>query len=300
MIQIHPDDDGNGGAGDDGDGALEAAAPNRDLDGLLEYLRVHRGLDFSGYKRTTLTRRIQKSMEAARVSSIGEYMDHLQVHPDEFGQLFNNILINVTSFFRDPAAWDRLARDVVPAILASKAADEPIRVWSAGCASGEEAYTLAMVWAQALGLDQFRERVKIYASDLDGDSALVKAHQGAYTAKEIEGVEEDLRRRYFERSGTRFSFRADLRRAVIFGHHNLIQDAPISRLDLLVCRNTLMYFNSETQSRILSRFHFALNDLGFLFLGKAEMLLAHTNIFQPVDLKNRIFVKGPNISLRDR
>jgi len=299
QIPDHADDerddaDGNGTA------EPEAAAPSRDLEALLEYLRVHRGLDFSGYKRSTLSRRIQKSMDVARAASIGEYIDHLEVHPDEFSQLFNNVLINVTSFFRDTAAWDRLSRDVVPAILASKGADDPIRVWSAGCASGEEAYTLAMVWAEALGPDQFRQRVKIYASDFDGDSALFKARQGSYSAKELEGVSEELRQQYFERAGNRFAFRSDLRRSVIFGHHNLIQDAPISRLDLLVCRNTLMYFNAETQGRILARFHFALNEQGFLFLGKAEMLLTHGHLFQPVDLKSRIFVKAPNISLRDR
>ncbi len=284
-----------------GDSAAELEpAPSRDLEALLEYLHVNRGLDFSGYKRSTLSRRIQRSMEAARVASIGEYIDHLQVHPDEFSQLFNSILIHVTSFFRDDAAWATLARDVVPAILASKGADDPIRVWSAGCASGEEAYSLAMVWAEAVGLDQFRERVKIYATDLDSESALFKARQGAYSLKELEGVSEELRRRYFERAGNRFEFRSDLRRSVIFGHHNLIQDAPISRLDLLACRNTLMYFNAETQGRILARFHFALNEQAFLFLGKAEMLLSHGHLFQPVDRKSRIFVKAPNISLRDR
>ena len=301
MSQIREDaDDERDDASGDGTAELEAAAPSPDLEALLEYLRVNRGLDFSGYKRSTLSRRIQMTMQAAAVASIGDYMDHLEVHPDEFSRLFNSILIHVTSFFRDDAAWDKLSRDVVPAILASKGADDPIRVWSAGCASGEETYTLAMVWAEALGLEQFRARVKIYASDLDGDSALVKARQGTYSSKELEGVSEELRQRYFERAGSRFAFRSDLRRSVIFGHHNLIQDAPISRLDLLVCRNTLMYFNAETQARILARFHFALNDQAFLFLGKAEMLPTHGNLFQPVDLKSRIFVKAPNVSLRDR
>jgi len=285
---------------DAGDRETPEVGSDRDLEALLDYLRLNRGLDFSGYKRTTLSRRIHKSMEAAHVASIAEYVDHLEVHPDEFSQLFNNILINVTSFFRDEPTWDRLSRGMVPAIIAGKGPDDPIRVWSAGCASGEEAYTLAMVWAQALGLEAFRERVKIYASDLDDVSALVKARQGTYSSKEVESVPEELRQRYFEQSGSRYAFRADLRRSVIFGHHNLIQDAPISRLDLLVCRNTLMYFNAETQNRILARFHFALNDQGFLFLGKAEMLLTHRNLFQPVDLKSRIFVKAPNISMRDR
>ena len=295
MTEARDDEDRDGAPPESGD-----VQPDPHLEALLDYLRANRGLDFSGYKRSTLSRRIQKCMEAAGVGSIPEYIDHLEVHPEEFSQLFNRVLINVTSFFRDEAAWDKLARDVVPAIVASKDVDEPIRVWSAGCASGEEAYSLAMVWAQALGADQFRARVKIYASDLDGDLSLAKARAGIYSAKELESVPEELRSQYFERSGSRFSFRSDLRRSVIFGHHNLIQDAPISRLDLLVCRNTLMYFNAETQSRVLARFHFALNEQGYLFLGKAEMLLTHGSLFKPVDLKSRIFVKAANLSLPDR
>ena len=133
-----------------------------------------------------------------------------------------------------------------------------MRVWSAGCASGQEAYTVAMVLAELLGVDAYRERVKIYATDIDED-ALGQARLAIYTAKEIESVPAELRERYFERADQRFAFRKDLRRTVIFGRNNLVQDAPISRLDLLICRNTLMYFNAETQGRILRHFHFALD-----------------------------------------
>src|SRR5262249_45963368 len=209
------------------------------------------------------------------------------------------ILINVTAFFRDPDAWHTLASQVLPAIVSSKREGESIRVWSAGCASGEEAFTLAMLWAEQLGLEEYRRRVKVYATDVDED-ALTKARHATYDDKEVETVPPNLRSRYFERSNHRFTFRADARRAVIFGRHDLIDDAPISRLDLLVCRNTLIYLNAETQGRILARFHFALNERGFLFLGKAEMLLTHATLFHPIDLKHRFFSKEPQTDLRER
>jgi two-component system CheB/CheR fusion protein len=269
------------------------------FEALIEYLKNSRGFDFSGYKRSSLQRRIRKRMQALRIERYSDYLDYLEVHPDEFVQLFNTILINVTSFFRDTAAWDFLAVDVLPRLIAGKQPHEPIRVWSAGCASGEEAYTLAMMFAESLGLESFRQRVKIYATDVD-EEALMQARHASYSARDLQPVSSELRSKYFEKVGERFVFRPDLRRAIIFGRHDLVQDAPISRLDLLVCRNTLMYFNAETQTRILARFHFALNDTGVLFLGKAEMLLTRANFFNPVQLKHRVFVKVAKPTLRDR
>ena len=156
-----------------------------------------------------------------------------------------------------------------------------------------------MVAAEALGPEAVRERVKIYATDVD-EEALTQARQARYTAKQVEGVPPELLERYFERNGDGYVFSKDLRRSVIFGRHDLIQDAPISRIDLLVCRNTLMYLNSETQSQVLARFSFALREGGYLLLGKAEMLLAHSNLFTAVDLKRRVFQKVPGATLRER
>jgi two-component system CheB/CheR fusion protein len=265
---------------------------------LLDFMKQNRGFDFSGYKHPGLMRRIDKRLQAVGVERLSDYVDYLQVHPEEFAYLFNTVLINVTAFFRDLPAWDYLTREIIPQLIAAKPADQPLRVWSAGCASGEEAYTLAIILAEALGLEQFQQRVKIYATDVDED-ALNRARQASYSAKEIEPILGALREKYFDLAGNRYVFRSDLRRAVIFGRHDLIQDAPISRLDLLVCRNTLMYFNAETQSHILTRFHFALNDNGVLFLGKAEMLLTHANLFSPVNLKCRVFSKVPQANLRN-
>jgi two-component system CheB/CheR fusion protein len=266
---------------------------------LLEYLKRSRGFDFTAYKRASLMRRVTRRMQTVSVDSYNDYQDYLQVHPEEFSQLFNTILINVTKFFRDEEAWEFLRTDIIPRISQNKKPDEPIRVWCAGAASGEEAYTIAILLSEALGPEQFHERVKIYATDVD-EEALNQARAASYNAKQMETVPPEFIEKYFERTDTRYIFRKDLRRAVIFGRHDLIQDAPISRVDLLSCRNTLMYFNSEAQSKILVHFHFALNDGGILFLGKSEMLLTHTNIFKPLDLRRRVFTKVPRLNLRDR
>jgi two-component system CheB/CheR fusion protein len=267
---------------------------------LLEYLKRHRGLDLTGYKRASLMRRVDKRMQSLGVADYAAYVDHLEVHPDEFGELFNTVLINVTTFFRDPDAWAHLSAEVLPALLARKGSDEPVRVWSAGCATGEEAYTIAIALAEAMGVEAVKARVKIYATDAD-EGALAHARHAVYDEARLRNLPADLRDRYFDatRDG-RFVFRADLRRAVIFGRHDLTQDAPISRADLLVCRNVLMYFNSEMQFRVLTRFALALTDGGVLFLGRAETLLSRTTLFAPVDLKRRMFTRAVDPGLRER
>jgi two-component system CheB/CheR fusion protein len=263
---------------------------NDDFEAVLIYLKESRGFDFTGYKRTSLARRVRRRMSQVGIGTYPEYIDHLQANSEEFNSLFNTILINVTSFFRDPDAWDFLRTDLIPALLAERSPEDQLRIWSAGCASGEEAYTLAMVFAEAIGSDRFRQRVKIYATDVDED-ALAQARHAAYPESAMQNVPPEMIHEYFERQGTQYTFRKDLRRSVIFGRNDLVQDATISRIDLLVCRNTLMYFNAETQAKILGRLHFALAPRGLLFLGKAEMLLSHARIFDPVDLKRRVFRK---------
>jgi two-component system CheB/CheR fusion protein len=266
---------------------------------LLEYLKASRGFDFTGYKLASLIRRVKKRMQTVGVADYTAYLEYLEVHPDEFGPLFNTVLINVTEFFRDAPSWHALSERVLPDILAAKGPTDTIRCWSAGCASGEEAYTLAILLAEACGENELRRRVKIYATDAD-EEALSAARLGSYPESRMSTIPPELVDRYFERSGDRRVFRSDLRRSLIFGRHDLVQDASISRVDLLVCRNTLMYFNAETQAKILARFHFALNHNGYLLLGRAETLLAHGNSFRPVDLKRRIFQRMPGVNLRDR
>jgi len=184
----------------------ESEAP---LDILLAYLKRTRGFDFSGYKRASLERRIRKRMDGLGVADYGDYLDYLEVHQEEFPALFDTVLINVTGFFRDPPAWEYYANEVLPRLLESIGPDDPIRVWCAGCASGEETYTVAIVLAEALGIPAYLERVKIYATEVDED-ALNHARQGAYSPADVEAIPPPLLARYFERGDQRYSFRKDL------------------------------------------------------------------------------------------
>jgi two-component system, chemotaxis family, CheB/CheR fusion protein len=276
-----------------------AARRPSSLDDLLGFIKEARGFDFTGYKRSSIDRRVSKRMAEVEVTSYEEYIDYLELNAGEFVELFNTLLINVTSFFRDPATWDHLADQILPQLDVVRDGSGPIRVWCPGCASGEEAYTLAMVLTRTLGDQTFRDRVKIYATDVD-EEALDQARHGAYLPRQIENVPAEALERFFERTDQRYVFRKDLRRSVIFGRNDLVQDAPISRIDLLACRNTLMYFTAETQSQILRRFHFALHDEGVLLLGKSEMLITHGDLFTPVDLKWRLFRKVIKPSERER
>jgi two-component system, chemotaxis family, CheB/CheR fusion protein len=285
-----------------------AADETDDLSDLIEHVHRTRGFDLSGYKPATLRRRIDKRVQALGLDSHLAYLDHLQVHPDEFPLLFDAVLINVTDFRRDLEAWELFETRLLPELLAEKGPDEPIRIWSAGCSSGQEAYTLAMILHGQLGDEPFRRRVKIYGTDVDED-ALSQARQAMYSLEELSSLPQELRERFFQpidgdgdrrgdgpRRGDGASlrqFRGDLRRNVIFGRHDLVQDAPISRLDVLLCRNTLMYFNADVQRHILERLHFGLRAGGLLFLGKAEKLLSNGSLFEPLDPQRRFFTKVP-------
>ncbi|HVF39511.1 MAG TPA: CheR family methyltransferase [Gemmatimonadaceae bacterium] len=280
-------------------GAEPGPRDGQELETLLEFLQKSRNFDFNAYKRPTLVRRLERRMRTLGLASYPEYRDALAKDPGEFDELFNALLINVTDFFRDEIPWVYMTTVIVPRILESKGPDETIRIWSAGCATGEEAYTLVMTLAEHLGIEEFRQRVKVYATDVD-TQALTTARQGIYSSKEIGSVPVELREKYFERVEARYAFRKDLRRCMVFGRHDLLHDAPVSKVDLLVCRNTLMYFTASAQARIIARFHFALSEGGFLFLGRAETLLAHSATFAAVDIGRRVFRKVPPVRLATR
>jgi two-component system, chemotaxis family, CheB/CheR fusion protein len=270
----------------------EKTPADPEFEALLRYIQESRGMDFRGYKRTSLRRRITLRMEALGAEDFAAYRSRLEAQPAEFEDLLNTVLINVTSFFRDAEAWAVLRDEVVPAIIAQGDSDRPIRVWSVGCASGEEPYSIAMLFAEAMGLADFCRRVKIYATDLD-EEALKTARIATYAPREVEGVPADLLEKYFERTNNHYVFERELRKCVIFGRHNVVHDAPISRIDLLTCRNLLIYLEADTQSIVLPRLHYALTRDGYLFLGKAETQLARSALFRPVEMKHRIFAKVP-------
>ncbi len=265
---------------------------NPSFEALLDHLGRSHCFNFSGYKRSSLMRRVQQRLQMLQIPSYSDYGEYLKANPQELSQLF----INFTSFFRDASTWDYVAESSIPRIIAGKSQSEPIRVWSAGCASGEETYTLAIILAEAVGMEQFRSRVRIYGTDVDKD-ALNQARLGSYASNQIEGIPSQFLQ-YFKRVDHHYVFRKDLRSSIIFWCHDLLQDAPMAKIDLLVCRNVLIYLNSEAQNRALVRFHFGLEDKGFLLLGKAEMVPPETsNIFSPVNLHNHIFTKLPKANL---
>src|SRR3954452_12239821 len=224
------------------------ATQDPSFDALIDYIKSNRGFDFTGYKRPSLERRIQRRMQEHRLESYDDYRTYLGEHQDEFVDLFNTILIIVTAFFRDVAAWDYLRAEIVPRIVEESKDWGGIRIWSTGCASGEEAYTLAMAFAEELDGATFAERVKIYATDVD-EEALTEGRHAIYPAARVENVPADLRERYFEQAADeRLVVKPELRRGVISARHATAQTPPISRIDLLASRNTLMYFKKEAQA----------------------------------------------------
>ena len=261
---------------------------------LLSYLGSSCGFDFTGYKRSSLMRQVQRRMQVVAHVCYRDYIDYLKEHPEELANLFQSLPINVTGFFRDLLVWDHIATAIIPHIIADKSPNKFIKIWSAGCASGEEAYTLAILLVEALGIEQFKQRVRIYGTDVDLE-AIHQARQGSYSIAQVAGVPPAILARYFERTGESYIFCQDLRRPISFIQHNLLQDAPFSKVDLLLCRNTFIYFNIEGQIRALVRFHFGLKDSGFLVLGKTESPTHDTDsvLFTSVNRQHRIFGKLP-------
>ena len=261
------------------------------FDDLLTYLRQSHGFSFTGYKPASLMRRIELRMHQVSIGTYRDYTAYLQANPDEFGALFSTIEINVTKFFRDLSAWEYLVTDTIPRILCQKSANEPIRVWSAGCASGEEPYSLAIVLAEALGMEQYQKRVRIFASDIDAE-ALHEARQGYYSAMRMADMPVALRERYFEPEGNGYSVCSELRSRLLFFRHNLVADPPMSNIDLILCRNALIYFNHNGQTKTLVRFYFSLNCTGILFLGKSEMLPQGNRLFKPLSVEHHMLSKA--------
>ena len=280
---------------DGDDGATEQVSQEiaADFRALLEKLRTRHNFDFREYKEGSLARRIRARMAQVRVGSFADYSQFLDAHPAEHVALFNTVLINVTTFFRDPEAWKTLAEEVIPRLVEEASESRMLRIWSAGCSSGEEPYSVAMLLAEHLGEAANDYSVKIYGTDVDED-ALTAARHALYRTEQLKEVPDRLLDRYFTRDGQLYRFRRDIRRWCIFGSHNFTQAPPLSHIDLVVCRNVLIYFSAELQERILTRFHYAIREDGFLFLGRSESLLPRSRLFGPVHLKWRIFQRVPS------
>ena len=262
-------------------------AGNLTLKDLLQELAEQRSVDFRGYKKTTLERRFRRRMFQLNLPDYAHYAEYLRRHPDEINHLLNTILINVTEFFRDPPAWEILRHEILPNLLKRVKPGHSFRAWSAGCASGEEPYSIAILLAEHFGPRIQDYDVKIYATDID-DDALNTARRGEYSLDAVRRVRPEWREKYFHGKGL-LRVNREIRRLVIFGRSNLAQDAPISHVHLLVCRNVLIYFDSDLQKQILTRLHYALEPNGILFLGKSESQLTNSPQFQRLNSRWRIF-----------
>jgi two-component system CheB/CheR fusion protein len=253
-------------------GVHEPARPDdeRLLRAFLDQLRERSGIDFGSYKRATILRRLQRRMVATGAPKLRDYIHHVQSNPEEYTRLTASFLIKVTEFFRDGDLFDELRDTVIPKLIAdARERDRELRVWSAGCATGEEAYSLAMLIADALGdeLDSFN--VRIFATDVDGD-AITFARRGVYAESTLRDLPADLVERHFTKVPDGYEVRKRIRAITVFGQHDLGQRAPFPRVDLALCRNVLIYFTTDLQKRALQLFAFSLRDGGFLVLGKAE------------------------------
>ncbi|RFB85848.1 chemotaxis protein [Rhizobium leguminosarum bv. trifolii] len=243
--------------------------------------------DFHGYKRGTFTRRVQRRMQVLQIGSIEAYIERLRASRDEVQNLFQDLLIGVTQFFRDPAEFEALEREI-PRLFEGKDAGDQLRVWVLGCATGEEAYSIAMLLREHMATMDYPPDVQIFATDLDA-RALGIARAGRYSAAITSQVQPERLARWFVREGDTYCVVKELREMCIFSPHNIVKDAPFSRIDILSCRNLLIYLDSDLQNRVIPIFHFALRSSGILFLGSSENVTRHAKLFAPIDRKNRLF-----------
>lgn len=254
---------------------------------LLAKVQRYTKVDFSGYKESTVWRRILRRMAANRVTSLDEYIALTRKNPDELGQLCKDILISVTSFFRDAEAFVAL-RQALQERLATKAPGEEIRIWVPGCATGEEVYSIAIALFELLGAARQEHRIQIFATDIDL-AAMGIARRGQYSEASLAGMDPALVARYFRPLGDAYEVSKDLREVVVFARQNVVQDPPFLRLDLVSCRNLLIYFQNSLQERVLDIFHYALAPGGLLFLGKSETTWQRDNLFETVHRDQRVF-----------
>ena len=260
------------------------------LDKVVILLRAQTSHDFSLYKKTTIYRRIERRMGLHQISQIGAYVHYLQENPQEVDLLFRELLIGVTSFFRDPAVWEKLKTDVLPALVSGRVQNQVLRAWVAGCSTGEEAYSLAILFKEAV------EKVKpavnihlqIFATDLDQD-AIEKAREGVFPANIAADISPERLNRFFVPVERGYQVAKSIREMVIFARQNLIMDPPFTKLDLISCRNLLIYLTPELQKKLIPLFHYGLNPGGFLFLGSAETIGSFSDLFAPLDERSRLY-----------
>lgn len=262
---------------------------------IMMLLRSGTGHDFSGYKKSTIGRRIERRMTQHDIEDIEVYARYLKAHPVEIQALFKELLINVTSFFRDPEAFAILKKDILPQILAGKPDDYVVRLWIAGCATGEEAFSIAMVLREVMEESGRELKVQIYSTDLD-DDAISTARTGFYPVNISQDVSPERLRRFFVREENGYRVKKDIREMVVFAIQNVIKDPPFTRMDLVSCRNLMIYLEADLQNRLIPAFHYALKPGGVLFLSPSESIGGHTELFSPLSRKWKFYRTAPSLA----
>ncbi|WP_031549475.1 chemotaxis protein CheB [Parvularcula oceani] len=270
---------------------------SNELRRIINFLRARTGHDFASYKRATVMRRVMRRMQVARLDTLGEYAARVRDNPEEAYELFSDLLISVTMFFRDPGAFEVLAERTIPAIFDSADEGEGIRAWVAGCATGEEAYSLAILMREEAKRRKVETPIQIFASDLD-EGALATAREGRYLKSIETDVSEERLRQNFVPEGTHYRVRKELRDMVLFAKHSVLKDPPFMRLDLISCRNLMIYLDRPLQQQLCSVFHYGLNPGGYLFLGSAETVDTMPDLFALVDRETRIYQAKPHVARR--
>ena len=260
---------------------------------LLTLIRIRTGHDFSNYNRPTLIRRVARHLQVHETDNLSEYLDILREKPDEVISLFKNLLINVTNFFRDKEAFKVIEKKIIPALFDGKSGDDHVRIWIAGCASGEEAYSLAILLSEYAATLSDPPKIQIFASDVD-ESAIIEAREGHFTKAIVTDVSPERLWKFFVKDVNGYHIRKHIREMILFTQHNILHDSPFSRLDFISCRNLLIYLNRTTQRKILQMFHFALQNNGYLFLGSSESADSQPSIFSAIDKKYRIYQSRPS------
>ncbi len=274
-------------------GSIDEVTSTEDAADLLNQifitLKTRTKYDFRPYRKPMVFRRIQRRMGLARIDEIALYLKFLNEHPEEVNALYKDLLISVTAFFRDPETYDVLEREVIPLLFARHSGDQPIRVWVPGCATGEEAYSIAMLLFEGAAAKKSSAAIQIFASDIDAD-AIESARTGIYPISIAVDVSPARIKAFFSSVDEHhFQISKQLRESVVFSHQNLIGDAPFSKLDLISCRNLLIYLEPEMQKNVISLFHFALVSNGFLILGPSESIGRSSDLFETISKKWRVF-----------
>jgi two-component system, chemotaxis family, CheB/CheR fusion protein len=254
---------------------------------ILAYLRLKSGHDFSQYKRSTVVRRLARRMQVKRAETLDEYLAHLRSEAEEAQALLADLLISVTSFFRDPTAFQQLAREVIPRLFDERGSSNTLRVWVPGCATGEEVYSIAILLLEESARREDRPEIQVFASDLDA-GALATAREGSYPLAIRTDVSEERLRKFFTREGDHYRIRREVRDLIVFAPHSLLRDPPFSHIDLISCRNLLIYLDRELQNQVCSTFHYALRRHGYLFVGSSETI-DNQSLFRVVNRDARIF-----------